>query len=290
MTATPPAVGFVGLGNMGRALASNLVEHGLSVIGHDSSPAADVPDGVRAVPSVAEVARKTEIVVLSLPDGDACKLVAGDIVEEKDRSVTHVLDTSTIGLAGSARLQETLNAAGIGYIDAPVSGGVAGARNRTLAVMVAGSDNDCRHVEPVLAGLSDRRFRVGDRPGLAQAMKLVNNFLSATALVSTSEAIAFGESAGLEMTTMLEVLNSSSGRNGATLDKFPQHVAPGSYDSGFANGLMAKDVALYRRGVADVGRADLLGSAVEAVWAGFAAAEDHVDFTRVFPFIRDERR
>ena len=101
----------------------------------------------------------------------------------------------------------------VAFLDAPVSGGVAGARARTLAVMYAGADEACAHVQPVLAGLSDRRYRVGDQPGMGQALKLANNFLSATALAATSEAIAFGRSVGLEMASMLEVLNGSSGRS-----------------------------------------------------------------------------
>ena len=117
--------------------------------------------------------------------------------------------------------------------------------------MYAASDDACAHVEPVLLGLSDRRHRVGDRPGLAQAMKLANNFLSATALAATSEAIAFGVAEGLDMAVMLEVLNGSSGRSAATSDKFPNHVLTGRYASGFTNALMAKDVQLYLAAVAD---------------------------------------
>ena len=126
-----------------------------------------------------------------------------------------------------------------------MSGGAAGARARTLAVMYAGSPAACAAAEPVLAGLSDRRYRVGDDPGMAQALKLANNFLSATALAATSEAIAFGTSVGLDMATMLEVLNASSGQSSATSDKFVNHVITGRFASGFLNTLMAKDVRLY---------------------------------------------
>ena len=146
------------------------------------------------------------VVVLSLPDGAASEQVAGEHLDEADRCTTHVVDTSTIGVRAAQAVGDLLAEQGVAYVDAPVSGGVAGARARTLAVMYAAADDACAHVEPVLAGLSDRRHRVGDRPGMAQAMKLANNFLSATTLVATSEAIAFGLSEGLEMATMLEVL------------------------------------------------------------------------------------
>lgn len=125
-----------------------------------------------------------------------------------------------------------------------MSGGVAGARRRTLMVMYAGTDEDCARVEPVLAGLSDRRRKVGDRPGQAQALKPANNFLSATALAATSEAVFFGRAAGLDPTVMLEVLNASSGRSGASADKFLSEVLTGRYSAGFSNTLMAKDVRL----------------------------------------------
>ena len=154
-----------------------------------------------------------------------------------------------------------LAGAGVGYVDAPVSGGVAGARGRTLMVMFAGTDNAVLRAEPVLAGLSDRRRRVGDRPGMAQAMKLANNFLSATALAAASEAIAYGLSVGLDMATMLDVLATSSGQSAATSDKFQHHVLTGSYSSGFSNSLMAKDVRLYLHEAADQGSSTSIGQA-----------------------------
>jgi 3-hydroxyisobutyrate dehydrogenase-like beta-hydroxyacid dehydrogenase len=151
--------------------------------------------------------------------------------------------------------------------------------------MYAGSDDACARVEPVLAGLSDRRHRVGDRPGLAQALKLANNFLAATALAATSEAIAFGLSAGLDMGTMLDVLNGASGRNSATSDKFPDHVLTGRYAAGFTNSLMTKDVLLYLRAVAEQGGPSSIGSITASVWEKFTAAEPGADFTRIFPFV-----
>ena len=131
--------------------------------------------------------------------------------------------------------------------------------------MYAGSEAACEVVEPVLAGLSDRRRRVGDRPGMAQALKLANNFLSATALAATSEAVAFGLSVGLDMGTMLEVLNASSGQSEATRDKFPNHVYTGRYASGFANSLMSKDVTLYLNAVEAQGAPSAIGRVTASV-------------------------
>ncbi|MET0910820.1 MAG: NAD(P)-dependent oxidoreductase [Ilumatobacteraceae bacterium] len=277
-------VGFVGLGDMGSALAFNLVAAGHHVITHDIAGPTRSPDGARFVADVDEVARGAVIVVLSLPDGGVSESVVHALVGATDRSVRLVIDTSTVGLAASARIDRRLAEAGIAYVDAPVSGGTAGARARTLAVMYAGSADACGDAETVLAGLSDRRIRVGDRPGLAQAMKLANNFLSATALAATSEAIAFGTSVGLDMATMLDVLNASSGQSAATSDKFVNHVLPGTYSSGFLNTLMAKDVRLYLEAAdAAAVRADVADVTVD-VWTRFAEQQPRADFTRIYPF------
>lgn len=277
-------VGAVGLGNMGAALAANLVAAGLEVVATDLAGPARCPAGATFVDHVTAVARRAEVVVMSVPDGSASRAVATDVVATEGRRTTVVVDTSTIGPSAAGSIAALLGDARIGYVDAPVSGGVTGARARTLAVMYSGSDDDCRAAEPVLAGLSDRRHRVGGRPGMAQAMKLANNFLSATALAATSEAVAFGRRHGLELATMLEVLNASSGRSSATQDKFPEHVLTERFASGFTSSLMAKDVALY---LGEAGEGPV-GPAVARVWRGFADAEPGADFTRIAPYVESE--
>ncbi len=222
--------------------------------------------------------------MFSLPDGTVSAAVTEAIIATADRTVGLVIDTSTVGLEASRRVAGMLAAAGIGYVDAPVSGGAAGARARTLAVMYAGSAEACAVAEPVLAGLSDRRYRVGDDPGMAQALKLANNFLSATALAATSEAIAFGTSVGLDMATMLEVLNASSGQSSATSDKFVNHVVTGRFSSGFLNTLMAKDVRLYLDAAVGAGVPAVVAETTVDIWTRFAAEEPAADFTRIYPF------
>jgi 3-hydroxyisobutyrate dehydrogenase-like beta-hydroxyacid dehydrogenase len=236
---------------------------------------------------VADLVRQADVVVCSLPDGAVSESVAGEIVAVGDRRVTHVVDTSTTGVAAAQTIAALLGEAGVAFVDGAVSGGVAGARARTLAMMYAGSDADVARVEPVLAGMSDRLRRVGDRPGLAQAVKLANNFLSATALAATSEAVAFGVSVGVDMATMIDALDASSGANTATRDKFPNHVIPGTYASGFSNSLMDKDVRLYLAAVAAKGTPSTVATVTADVWARFAAATPDVDFTRIYPFVVD---
>jgi 3-hydroxyisobutyrate dehydrogenase-like beta-hydroxyacid dehydrogenase len=287
---TIEAVGFVGLGNMGSALATNLVHAGHTVIAHDALGPEQAPAGTTHVPTVADVARNADVVVLSLPDGRVSEQVTRDILAVPYRRATHVVDTSTIGVRSARAIAALAASQDLGYVDAPVSGGPAGARARTLAVMYAGTDDDCATVEPVLAGLSDRRYRIGDYPGLGQAMKLANNFLSATALVATSEAIAFGRSVGLDMGTMLAVLNNASGQSAATTDKFPNHVLNGAYASGFTNTLMTKDVQLYVQAVEEQGGPSSIGTVTASVWQQFAASEPAADFTRIFPFVEDSAK
>jgi len=284
------STGFIGLGNMGGVLAANLVRAGHSVLAHDALGPSLAPEGSTFVPDVAEVARRADVIVFSLPDGKVSEEVAQEIVATGERQVRYVVDTSTVGVHAARSIDGLLAAQGIGYVDAPVSGGVAGARARTLMVMYAGSGDACARVEPVLAGMSDRRHRVGERPGMAQALKLANNFLSATALAATSEAIAFGLSVGLDMATMLEVLDASSGRSAATNDKFPNHVLTGRFASGFTNSLMAKDMQLYLRAVETQGGPATIGKVTAAVWDQFAAAEPGADFTRIYPFVETSSR
>lgn len=284
-----PVVGFVGLGNMGRALCENLVATGHPVVAFDVAGPDRVPPGAAAGSSVADVAARADVIVCSLPDGTVCETVAREVAAAPARRATHVVDTSTMGVPAAQAIDVLLGDAGVAFVDAAVSGGVAGARARTLAVMYAGADADVDHVQPVLAGLSDQLRRVGDRPGLAQAVKLANNFLSATALAATSEAVAFGVAVGVDMATMIDVLDASSGSNTATRDKFPNHVITGKFASGFSNALMDKDVRLYLAAVAEEGTPSTVGAVTADIWSRFAAAEPDVDFTRIYPFVAGSR-
>jgi 3-hydroxyisobutyrate dehydrogenase-like beta-hydroxyacid dehydrogenase len=277
-------VGFIGLGNMGGVLAANLVRAGHTVVACDAAGPGRCPEGAAFAGSAAELAGRADVVVLSLPDGDVSGRVVDDLLGGR---VTHVADTSTIGVRAAETIAARALSEGVSYVDAPVSGGVAGARARTLAVMYAGTDAACERVLPVLAGLSDRRHRVGDRAGLAQAMKLANNFLAATTLLATSEAVAFGRSAGLDLATMLDVLNGASGQSTATSDKFPKHVLTGTYRAGFTNTLMIKDVLLYLRAVQEQGGAHDVGAVTASVWERFATEEPGADFTRIFPYVEE---
>jgi 3-hydroxyisobutyrate dehydrogenase-like beta-hydroxyacid dehydrogenase len=277
-------VGFVGLGNMGSALAANLVGAGHAVCAFDLAGSARCPDGATFAADLSSLAKVAETVVLSLPDGRVSASVAETIATTDGSSVRRVVDTSTIGIEAAATIDALLARAGVDYLDAPVSGGVAAARSRSLTVMYAGTPDACRASLPVIEGLSDRRYHLGDRPGMAQTVKLANNFLSATALAATSEAVAFATSLGVDMGTLLEVLNASSGRSAASEDKFVNHVLTGSYSSGFANTLMAKDVGLYIDEVRGHSAPSAIGEVTAEVWRRFATARPGDDFTAMYRF------
>lgn len=283
-------VGFIGLGNMGGPIAANIAKAGFEMVVYDVVKAKErAPAGAQVAASAAEVAANADVILLSLPDGKATHAVCDEIVRANSRIVRAVLDTSTIGVAHAKQAHEKMKAAKIGYYDAPVSGGTAGAKAGTISVMFAGPKEEYERYKPILSAMSKNPFFIGEEPGQGQAMKILNNFLSATAMAATSEAIAFGVKQGLDMKLMIDVLNVSSGQNTATSDKFPNRIINEKYDAGFLNTLLLKDVSLYLENVREAGTPDRIGSLIVDVWKRFADAEPGVDFTRIYPFIRDKK-
>ena len=184
--------------------------------------------------------------------------------------------------------EAALGPAGIASVDAPVSGGVAGAVNGTLSVMVGAPAALYEELRPLLLHVGRNVFHLGETPGSGQAMKLLNNYCSAAAMAATCEAAVFGQQLGLDLGRVVEILNVSTGRSSASLDKFPRAIVPGSYDYGFAGALMAKDVALYRENAAAAGVPHAVADAVDALWQGFNAANPGADFTALHRWLRAE--
>src|SRR5262249_44748082 len=166
-------------------------------------------------------------------------------------------------------------------MDAPVSGGVAGAKKGTLAVMVSGQRDRHDALRPALESIG-KVFYLGDKPGLGQTMKLANNLLSATAMAISCEAMVMGVKAGLDARVMVEVINAGSGRNSATQEKFPRSILPRTFDYGFATGLMYKDVKLCLEEAEALGVPMWVASAVRQLWllANTELGPDS-DFTRI---------
>jgi 3-hydroxyisobutyrate dehydrogenase-like beta-hydroxyacid dehydrogenase len=168
-----------------------------------------------------------------------------------------------------------------------VSGGVAGARAGSLACMVGAPQAAYDAVQPLLAVLARNCFRVGDAPGQGQVMKLLNNYLSATALAATCEAVLFGASQGLDPAQMIDVINVSSGRSAASSDKFPRSILPRGYDFGFAGTLMAKDVSLYLAEAEEAETPHTVAASVARLWQRFHQAHPDADFTYLYQYFED---
>lgn len=262
--------GFVGVGRMGGPMTGRLLDAGRTVCVHDSSAAACEAvreRGATVAASAAAVADVADIVFLSLPNPSIVKqavLGPGGVIE--GTRVKRVVDFSTIGPITATAVAEALAARGIDYVDAPVSGGVAGATKGTLAVMVACPKPVYEAIESLLA-LFGKTFHLGEKPGQAQTMKLANNLLAAAALVVSSEAMVMGVKAGLDPKVMLDVINAGSGRNSATQDKFPRAILPGTFDFGFATGLSYKDVRLCVDEAESLGVPMVVGAAVREMLA-----------------------
>jgi 3-hydroxyisobutyrate dehydrogenase-like beta-hydroxyacid dehydrogenase len=262
-------IGFIGLGKMGFPMARRLIEAKHQLVVFDTrKEAADrlVAMGATAVSSPKEVADRVESVMASLPSLQASLEVATEEngVIEGSR-VKRFVDLSTVGSHMAVRIHELLKKRGIVQIDSPVSGGVGGAEKGTLAVMVSGPRADAEAVRPALEVIG-KMFFIGEKPGSAQTMKLANNFLSATAVVATSEAVVMGVKSGLDPHVMIEVINAGSGMNTASRDKFPRAILPRTFDFGFTTGLMVKDVRLCLEEMKSLGLSMEVAEAVGRLW------------------------
>jgi 3-hydroxyisobutyrate dehydrogenase-like beta-hydroxyacid dehydrogenase len=262
-------IGFIGLGKMGFPMARRLIEAGHHLIVFDTRKdlvEQFVARGAEAGTSPKDVADRAETVMASLPSLQASLDVAtgaGGVIEGK--KVRRFVDLSTVGSQMAVRIHDLLEKRGIVQIDSPVSGGVAGAEKGTLAVMVSGPRAEFAAVKQALEVIG-KVFFIGEKPGSGQTMKLANNFLSATAMVATSEAVVMGVKSGLDPKVMIEVINAGSGMNTASRDKFPRSVLPRSFDFGFATGLMVKDVRLALEEMKSLGLSMDVAEAVGRLW------------------------
>jgi 3-hydroxyisobutyrate dehydrogenase len=281
-------IGWIGVGSMGHRMSRHLVTAGYPLVVADAVSTAKAPEGAAIAKSNAEVAGRADIVILSLPDGAVSVAVAREIAAAKPRRVKTVIDTSTIGIKAAEEVASVLAAADIAFIDAPVSGGTAGADKATLAIMLACAPDAFERLKP-LVSLMGKPFYVGPKPGQGQAVKLLNNYLSATALAATSEAIAFGTGQGIEMKTILDIVNASTGRNSATDDKFPRRVLNGPIDAGFTAKLQLKDITLYLENARAAGISDEIASTVVDVWRRMEVAAPGADIMQMYPYTRKGR-
>jgi 3-hydroxyisobutyrate dehydrogenase-like beta-hydroxyacid dehydrogenase len=238
-------LGFLGLGQMGAAIAERLEAPDVRLHVYDPNPVAVAPFVLRGAvdeASAAAVAAAAPIVFACLPNGTASELVAAQIASSPVLRI--YVEMSTIGSPTMARIAQMLAKRGIVLVDCPISGGPKGARAGTLSVIAAGPAAARDEVRPWLQRIGKNVFEVGEQPGQAQLMKLVNNLINAANMATAFEALVLGAKGGLDPEQMVAVINVSTGRNSATLDKVPRAVLTGSFDYGAKLSTMVKDVVL----------------------------------------------
>ncbi len=277
---------FLGLGNMGLPMATRLRDAGFAVRGFDPADGAArsaAAAGLDVVDDVATAANDAAIVLLMLPSSQVVESVLGDpdVRSALRRGVT-IIDMSSSDPVRTRVLADELASTGADFVDAPVSGGVAGAVAGRLTIMAGGEPDAVDRVLPLLEVLGTVK-RTGP-VGSGHALKALNNLLSATHLLVSSEAILAGERFGLDPAVMLEVINSSSGRSFSTEYKWPTFVLPETYDSGFALRLLVKDAGIAVDLARAVGLPSRLGEAALELWREAADVlppdADHTEIAR----------
>jgi 3-hydroxyisobutyrate dehydrogenase len=256
MTGRP--IGFVGLGNMGGRITRRLVDAGHGVLGQDAVPGRAEACGAVAARGLADLAAQCDVILLSLPDGHVVEQVVeapqGLLANVRPGQV--VVDLSTAAASSTIRLARLFGEKGAHFIDAGISGGAAAAQKGTLTLMVGGDQAQVEQLKWLFAPFSTKVVYMG-ASGAGHTTKLLNNFLNAVSLAATAEVMVAGKNAGLDLGLLLDVLNSSSGVNFATLNRFP-HIVRGDYlEGGLSGKLMTKDIVLYVERARELGVASL---------------------------------
>jgi 3-hydroxyisobutyrate dehydrogenase-like beta-hydroxyacid dehydrogenase len=269
-------IGFVGVGKMGLPMAIRLMDQGYSLTVYDIREEAIQPllaRGAQGADSPAAVSSAEETVLVSLPTPDVVREVAlGSKGLVKGSAIRIYVDLSTTGPRVAEEVASRFAEQGIATLDAPVSGGVPGAEKGSLTIMMSGLFVVYEEVRSILEILGRNLFYIGEKPGLGQMMKLVNNLLSATALAASSEAFVLGVKAGLDPEVMLKVINTSTGRNSATEGKFDKFILHRNFDYGFKTELIYKDVKLCLEQAEALGVPMWIGNAVRQLW-GYAVSQ-----------------
>jgi 3-hydroxyisobutyrate dehydrogenase-like beta-hydroxyacid dehydrogenase len=236
-------VGFVGLGNMGGRMTRRLVDAGITVIGHDPAPGRAEWAGARPAADPAGVAEAARVVLLSLPDSHVVEPVVRALLPAASPG-TVVVDLSTASPDSTVALHAEADRHGVRYLDAGISGGAAAAKKGTLTIMAGGDATALAELDWVFEPIAAHVHHLGG-PGAGHTAKLLNNFLNAVSLAASAEVMVAGRRAGLDLHQLLEVINSSSGVNFATLNRFPRIVDGDYLEGGLTSRLMTKDVVLY---------------------------------------------
>ncbi|MCC6304553.1 MAG: 3-hydroxyisobutyrate dehydrogenase [Rhodobacteraceae bacterium] len=287
-------VGFIGLGNMGAPMAANLARAGHEVVGHDI--AAPCPGGVAPAASAAAAAAGAAVVLTMLPDGAILARVAAEVIPTMAPGAV-LLDCSTVDVAAARTVAGLAAAAGLGFVDAPVSGGVGGARAGTLTFMAGGSAEDFARVGPLLAAMGRRAVHCG-AAGAGQAAKICNNMILGATMIVTCEAIALADRLGLDRQRLYDVVSTSSGQSWSMTAYCPapgvgpESPADHGYRPGFAAELMLKDLRLAQAAAAAADADTPVGALALDLYRRFVEEEDGrgKDFSAMLPRLAARRR
>jgi 3-hydroxyisobutyrate dehydrogenase-like beta-hydroxyacid dehydrogenase len=283
---------FIGCGAMGAPIAERLIDAGHALRIYDPDLAATAPlvaRGAVAAPSPRAAAEGSDVAFACLPSPDVSRKVALDtdgIIACRD--LLAYVEMSTIGSKTVKAIAQDLSAAGIPLLDSPVSGGPRGARAGTLSTMVAGARATFESVKPLLETIARNVFYIGETPGLGQVTKLANNMISAAGMAAAFEASAMAVKAGVDARTLIDTVNASTGRNSATIDKFPAAVLTRSFDYGGKLSTMYKDVLLCLEEARELDVPMWVGSNVVQLWFhAMTQGRGKDDYTSLIKMIED---
>ena len=282
-------IGFIGIGKMGAPMALRLAGAGDEVVVYDTSQQAAESvagqNGIMAAPALENVAAWGDVVITMLPNGKIVRAVVDEIAPHL-RESTVLVDMSTSYPLETTALRQALPGH-VDLVDAPVSGGVWRAELGTLTIIAGGDADVLTRIDPALSAMGSVT-RTGGL-GSGHAMKLLNNYLSASGLAAASEAVLIGQKFGLDPDVMADVFNGSTGMNNATKVKLKQHINNRAFASGFTMGLMSKDLTMAQKLAGDMGvDADGLDAAQELFAAAAQKLGDDADHTEVIKMIEDE--
>jgi 3-hydroxyisobutyrate dehydrogenase len=242
------SVGFIGVGNMGNPMASNVLKAGFPIIVYDRNPQAMenlLQAGAQRAAAARDVVEASEIVLTSLPaspDVEAVYLEPGGLVDSA-KPGTILIDLSSVLPSTPRKIEPRAQARGVHFLEAPVSGGVSGARAATLAIMVGGDPDTLRRAQPVLRAIGPNIFHVGP-VGAGNTVKAINNMMASVNALAMMEGVALGVKAGLDPMTIYEVVKASSGGSKA-LERIPNSLIPRHFEPGFKVQLMNKDLETF---------------------------------------------
>ncbi len=280
-------IGFIGLGNMGGPMAANLAAADHVVTGYD--PVAPAPSGVAMAHSAAAAATGADVVITMLPNGTILRSVADDIIAAMAPGAV-LLDCSTVDVASARAVAAQAASAGLGALDAPVSGGVGGAQAGTLTFMVGGDPAAFDKARPLFAVMGQKAVHCGPA-GNGQAAKICNNMILGVTMIATCEAFALADKLGLDRQAMYDVVSTSSGQSWSMTSYCPapgvgpKSPADAGYKPGFSADLMLKDLRLSQEAATAVDADTPMGAMAAALYATFVEAEDGAgrDFSAMLP-------